>query len=247
MQRIAITTSLTFQRVANSAVEPQSKAMNRRTILTHIVEQLPERPTQDQLLDAFEGEVDEKRVASAANMDQRRVEAARRGCNRQFKDSYLAHGWDIQECIKFAQGVDPKKEKEKGVPGYCVRQTSARPSNSEMGEYCLKKEIAYNACQQTVGTFQDEIASFLARTLYNQKITRDLIGEACTKHARCLERKRSMSLEQRSKLLQEHRARVSKAAKKSKTKKPKANMSKQVADKRSSSGDRHESSRTSEL
>lgn len=154
--------------------------------------------TRDTIMDILEGDVDPARVEAAADRDDLNIERSRRGCNRHFKDSYLARGWDVRSCVKFPKGADPKTQRDRGVPGLCKWRAPKVPDEAEMGTYAVEKEAIFYACQHTIGKHLDEVAAFLAQALPSgREALDDMVGEACRNHARCLERKHSASVDRR--------------------------------------------------
>merc|ERR1712151_1345099 len=136
--------------------------------------------------------------------DEQNIEKSRRGCNRHFKDSFMAKGWDIRECVKFPTGVDPGKERDRGAPGICAWQTDKIPTEDKMATYSIENEAIFFACQHTLGKYGDELAGFLSEQLQTRaKSPSDVFGEACREKAKCLDRKYSLSIEKRSAIAQE--------------------------------------------
>lgn len=174
----------------------------------------------DMILEALEAEtIDDHKVDNAATEMERAVEKNKKGCNRHFKDRYFAKGWSVEQCHKtytIQKNAKPSlADEDVNVPAACSKHTGYIPNTTEMNTYTVPAESVHFACQSTIGHYRDDIAEALVAIAANPSAPA-LVSDACRKQGKCLKRKKSESLEQRAKLLQqrkeEHDIKADKAA-----------------------------------
>merc|ERR1719245_1307251 len=94
---------------------------------------------------------------------------------------------------------------EEQAPWACSQRSNNLPSSRELNTYSVQKEAAHYACARTIGDYRDELTAFIAAGFKNgQADINELVGKACRKKAKCLERKESESAEMRVKKLEEN-------------------------------------------
>jgi hypothetical protein len=157
----------------------------------------------DTILEALEADViDEDAVEAAPTRMEKYVEMHKKGCNKLFKESVLAKGYNADPCHKIAKGQTQFTPLEEQAPWACLRRRGQEPpSNDDMNMYSVQRESVYHACEATIGRHRDEITSFLAPETLRTNKTRpqkDQVAAACRKAAKCEKRKPSETPEARA-------------------------------------------------
>lgn len=173
-------------------------------ILTNVLDGLGAKTDNDAILEALEADwIDEDKV-EATDIDMlKHVEKKKVGCNRLYKDQFLAKGWDGYGCYKLMEGQteDGTMPFEK-APWLCIQHTGKIPNTTEINTYSVKMESLFYACESTIGRYREKIASFLAKRLkkLERESVKDIAAEVCRQKAKCdEERKPSESVESRAK------------------------------------------------
>jgi len=180
-----------------------------KVILADVLERLASKrgaseKAEDAILEALEADsIDEEAVLAAKSKMDASVLKHYGGCNRLFKESYLAKGFGVESCTRLAEGQHHMTLPEEQAVWACSKRQKALPSERELNAYSVQKEAAHYACERTVGDHRDALAAFLAERLGRggTNIT-ELAGEACRKKAKCLARKPGESPESRVKAQQ---------------------------------------------
>lgn len=177
-------------------------------IVLDIVSNLRVTSDEDAILAALEAdEIDEKEVENAPNDMWKHVAKKKRGCNRLFKENFLAKGWDITWDVKLTPEQEEMVEKKEDVPIFqkaswaYVKQTGEPRNDTDMNLYTPSREAAHYACENTIAKYRDEIASFVARGMKKLEggEMKDLVAEACKKKAKCEKRMKREDVNKRSK------------------------------------------------
>jgi hypothetical protein len=189
-----------------------------KVILVDVLERLESKlgasagaGAEDAILEALEADsVDQEAVSAAKAKMDAYVLKHYGGCNRLFKESYLAKGFGVQSCTRLAEGQHHMTLPEEQAPWACSKREKELPSEIELNTYSVQKEAAHYACERTVGDHRDALAAFLAARLRRggANVT-ELAGEACRKKAKCLVRKPGESPESRVKTQQKKAQQVS--------------------------------------
>lgn len=158
--------------------------------------------TADDLMDAFEGEIDEARLLRAKTDLEKLVAKKWQGCNKQFKE-LIIQGWEVQKCMKYAEGMD-SSDPEGGAQGWCLWKNeevekAGGLKEEEANLYNRDRLSSWYACENTMGKFGEKITGSFAKALKKGKEPATAAFEACKKKAKCDVRKQSVSLEERAK------------------------------------------------
>lgn len=152
------------------------------------------RPDADSIAEALEADfIDEDKIESAPTDMLKHVEKKKRGCNRLFKENYLAKGLDAEGCFKLRDG------QEENVPYYmkasftCFKRHENYTRNDTLlNTYSVKSEAIFYACESTVSKYREELAEFIAIRLKKEsalvadtEALSKLTAEACKKKAKC--------------------------------------------------------------
>lgn len=172
-------------------------------ILTNVLDGLGAKTDKDAILEALEADwIDEDKV-EATNIDMlKHVEKKKVGCNRLYKDQFLAKGWDGYGCYRLMEGQTedgtPPFEK---APWLCTQHTGKVPNTTEINTYSVKMESLFYACESTIGRHREKIASLLAKRLkkLERASVKDITADACRQKAKCEERQPNESVEVRAK------------------------------------------------
>jgi len=171
-------------------------------IVTDILEGLGNNRDSDAISEALEADnIDEAKVESAPTDMHKHVEKKKRGCNKLFKDNFMAKGWDLRGGTK---QLDPSNESEvhwRKAHWTFTNYTGAAANETQMNTYSVKMESLHYACENTIGKYRDQLARFLAKRIkkLEGKPLKKVVSEACKKTAKCEVRKPSESLENRVK------------------------------------------------
>lgn len=151
-------------------------------ILVESLLQRAESHSEDHIMDQFDGELQEE-VDYVENPQENRVNRNRKGCNKHFKDEILLQGWMPKRCSEPDGTVDSTPAEERP---WCLEQRGGKPTERDVDTYSVRNEAAFYACENTVGRYGLEIASFLAERLEDGGDgVKAAVGDACRQEARC--------------------------------------------------------------
>lgn len=175
-----------------------------KVILADVLERLESKSgasgkAEDAILEALEADsIDQEAVLAAKTQMEAYVLKHYGGCNRLYKESYLAKGFSVETCTRMAEGQHHMTLPEDQAQWACSKRQKNPPSERELNTYSVKKEAAHYACERTVGDHRDALAAFLSAKLRrgDTNIT-ELVGKACRTKAKCLARKPGESPESR--------------------------------------------------
>jgi len=143
------------------------------TILRHMIKKI--NPiTEDSVDDAIEGMTDNEHEYTYKNSDgsqQSQVDWHKRGCNKHFKDEFVALGYHVVPCKDNPQRGCVKRDKEN------------LPNKHSIETYEIWKEAVFYACEQTVATYADEFRKAIV------KHGMGAIQFACREEANCAVKK----------------------------------------------------------
>jgi len=137
--------------------------------------------------------VTEEAIEKAENEMERFVVKHKKGCNKLYKDNFLAHGWTITNCTRLAEGQNASTPKAARAAWACVEKSSNKPSDQELKTHSIPKEAAHYACQVTIERNRDELAEYLAEQFKkphsrDTQSVKELYEFACRKPGKCLVR-----------------------------------------------------------
>jgi hypothetical protein len=146
------------------------------TVLSRVLKNVNFRD-EDAVLDALEGINIHERPFRDPQME--RIRIGKRGCQRHFKDSLMAHGFRLShtECT-------PPDRK------FCLFQGSPRDSD-DMDTYTRDNEALFFACEQTVGAHIDQIAKYVNSLT---RISTDTFSIICRKISKCAKQQTTSTL-----------------------------------------------------
>jgi len=200
---------------------------------------------QDNIEEALEADaIDQEKVEKAADRMEEYVERYKKGCNKLFKDNFLALGWDAVAChnqVPFDMVPQPPNGR---IPWACARDVHEAPSKEDMNTYTVERESIHYACEATITRHRDELARFVAEHYeeYKKSPPKKLAAAACKEAAKCKVRKPTETIEARArkmagyedsrnealdKELRKYTKQVEKAEKEAKTKRKKKNKEKE--------------------
>merc|ERR1711957_160574 len=114
----------------------------------------------DEILDLIDADFEDP-VASDDD-DQQRVNAAKRGCNKHFKDEFLFQGWFVHRCHEADREVTTENVDDvQFSQRWCVKQDRKDNKLLTEGDIDIFRpayEAIHIACEKTLGYHKDEIA-----------------------------------------------------------------------------------------
>lgn len=144
------------------------------------------------IFDALEAALsdEEKELATKDGLtDMEKYVAYRRaGCNKLFKDNWLAQGWRIRSGHQLAEHQPFDAPTEQQAPWAFARQSSRLPSAKDMDTYSVQNEAMFYACEATIGRHSDDIAEALVKELKTTTPDKLNLDEICQKVGKCLQR-----------------------------------------------------------
>lgn len=131
------------------------------TILHHVIKKIRDHPTigitEDYVHDALDGMLENEHEYQHVEDDGSQfahVDWHKRGCNKHFKDEFVALGYHVVLCDA------EKKPKKAGMA--CVKKGDL-PNEHSMETYEVWKEAVFYACEHTIGTYTDEIRDAIVK------------------------------------------------------------------------------------
>jgi len=157
-------------------------------------------------LEAIVDEIDDERMPTPGTAAY--VQLHKTGCNKLFKENYLAAGWTTVTCHKLAEGQDETTLAEDRAPWACAQKSRSSPNRTLWETYSVPHESLFYACEATIGRHTDEIAEVIVSGLQEGKNLTELAPAVCRAEGRCTDRKPSESPEARVKGVIENKIRA---------------------------------------
>jgi len=161
----------------------------------------PGKKDFDTIVEMLEADsVSEKAIADAATEMERFVERYKKGCNKLFKDNFVAKGWAVTNCTRLGKHQNESTPEEVRAPWACAEKTDV-PNKTRLNTYSVKMEAMHYACEVTIARNRDELSDFLANRFKkagrDTQSLKELYQLACRKMGKCLQRRDSESADAR--------------------------------------------------